>query len=212
MISDTWDYEERAGSAKNAMMGGRLFLFSCLKECNYAMIAESDGKFYGAIMGTCFSKPNIGISDNYRSMCSEASDVLASSENGRIFERYYNCYHRLNETILSRSGEKFDGEITFFAVTPESRGLGIGKRLISGLMDYFRKNDVGPVYIFTDTFCSYGFYDKMGFERIIDVSIMDEIGAFDIDTMELMKFESVENSDDIHFFMYKYDLKRHPGP
>jgi ribosomal protein S18 acetylase RimI-like enzyme len=44
--------------------------------------------------------------------------------------------------------------------------MGIGKRLMNDLKDYFSKMSAESISVFTDSKCNYGFYDSQGFRRI----------------------------------------------
>ena len=53
-----------------------------------------------------------------------------------------------------------DGEIGFLAVKPDEEGKGIGTMLLGKLEDPEKKK---LLYLFTDSNCTYQFYDKRGF-------------------------------------------------
>lgn len=79
--------------------------------------------------------------------------------------RHRNVHHIYNIFPKKHRGE-FDGVLTLFAVDEELRGLGVGKSLLKGLLDYLRKHNTKCIYLYTDSTCNYGFYEQNGFERI----------------------------------------------
>ncbi|TLG72514.1 GNAT family N-acetyltransferase [Culicoidibacter larvae] len=75
-----------------------------------------------------------------------------------------NIYEQVNNEMLSRykSGNNPDGELIFFAVNPEIMGKGIGTLLLNEL----EKREKGKsIYLYTDSGCTYQFYDYKGFKR-----------------------------------------------
>ena len=56
-------------------------------------------------------------------------------------------------------------------MSKESRGLGVGKTLISHTFDYMKLFDVESLYLYTDTRCNYGFYDSQNFKRVSEKNV-----------------------------------------
>lgn len=68
-----------------------------------------------------------------------------------------------------RSNNKPDGEIIFLAADPAAKNRGIGSALLSEL----EKRIPGKtVYLHTDDACTYQFYERKGFDRVEDRSII----------------------------------------
>ena len=75
---------------------------------------------------------------------------------------------KINETydyFLENSKEEYDGVLSLFIVSEEVRGCGIGKELIRKFKSYLNNEGVEKIYLFTDSFCNYEFYDHLGFKR-----------------------------------------------
>lgn len=65
-----------------------------------------------------------------------------------------------------------DGEIRFLAANPDSRLKGIG----TFLLDELKRREAGKeIYLFTDTNCTYQFYEHRGFERVGEQEIVLEL-------------------------------------
>ena len=84
-----------------------------------------------------------------------------------------NVYDKANKQMLKqyKKYRHVDGEICFLAVSPEAQGKGIGGMLLNELS----KREHGKnIFLFTDSNCTYEFYDHKGFERVgIDSVILD---------------------------------------
>ncbi len=142
------------------------YIYGCLAEATYTCVAEKDGVIVGIIMGNAKAKYSIVqhmlpvikmIYHSWRMKC------LGKKEEGvKTFQHLHEIYHSFNK----KHKGMFDGVLTLFAVSKEARGFGIGKRLWRRLYDYLKENNVHQIYLYTDSNCNTGFYDKQGFRRI----------------------------------------------
>lgn len=73
-------------------------------------------------------------------------------------------YDTANQKMLREYKKIYepDGEICFFAADPDKQGKGIGTMLLAELAKQRPKKQV---YLFTDSGCTYTFYDHRGFIR-----------------------------------------------
>ena len=67
-----------------------------------------------------------------------------------------------------------DGELLFVAVDPALRGQGVGGFLLAELA---RRAPGKELYLYTDSACSYSFYERRGFERSGERDIVLELGG-----------------------------------
>ena len=81
-----------------------------------------------------------------------------------VVSEFDNEYDRVNSEMLSnyRDSNDVDGELCLFAVDPSRNGQGIGSILLAE----FEKRVKGRnIFLYTDSNCTYQFYEKRGFER-----------------------------------------------
>jgi len=97
--------------------------------------------------------------------------------------------HQAYDQLLHAARGSFDGEVVLFIVSEEMRGRGVGKELITDFLELCRGRGLNRIYLFTDTSCNYGFYDRMGFQRIGEKKIRDE---------------TLESGNDFTVFLYEY--------
>lgn len=83
-------------------------------------------------------------------------------------------YDSANRAMLKEYKKKYnpDGEIVFFAADPTARGKGIGTRLLDAFSQVAAHREI---YLYTDSNCSYQFYERRGFERVGEKDI--SVGA-----------------------------------
>lgn len=85
-------------------------------------------------------------------------------------------YNDTNKEMLKDYTETVtpDGEICFLAADPTIQGKGIGSLLLEELSQ--REKDK-LVYLYTDSNCSYHFYDRKGFDRAKEKEITMDLGS-----------------------------------
>lgn len=143
------------------------YVYSCLSEATKAIAAEKDGVIQAIIMGKANKAYSVRKHLPYL-LKAAYYDVkmtilaLIYRENAKDFKELHKIYAR----FLKETKENFNGVFTLFAVNENLRGLGVGKTLLSLLSEHWKENGTSYVYLFTDTTCSYGFYDSHGFKRL----------------------------------------------
>lgn len=102
--------------------------------------------------------------------------ILGDAKNDKTHLRKFHNFTSIASTMLK------------FLVSKESRGLGVGKALISQTFDYMKDFNVESLYLYTDTRCNYGFYDSQNFKRLNEKKVY---------------FDSPNDSLDIFLYSYK---------
>lgn len=88
-------------------------------------------------------------------------------------------YNEANKEMFASYAEHYDpdGEIRFLAANPDSKVKGVG----AYLLDELSAREAGKeIYLFTDTNCTYQFYERKGFARVGEKEILlglsDDVG------------------------------------
>lgn len=121
--------------------------------------AYIDGKFVGVLLADMN-----GEKKAYKSLYASLFIKTAELFMGMLFKGGANVYSDTNEKMLAdfTKKNKPDGEMNFLAVEPDLNGMGIG----TALLEELSKREKGKlIYLFTDTGCTYQFYDKRNFSR-----------------------------------------------
>ena len=86
------------------------------------------------------------------------------------------AYDRVNQEMLRdyRARHRPDSELLFLAADPDAQGRGAGTALLAELA---RRAPGRELYLFTDSGCTYRFYERRGFERAGEREITLELGA-----------------------------------
>lgn len=67
--------------------------------------------------------------------------------------------------LVGQSAKPFDSELILFVVNPQMRGKGIGKQLLQRYFQACQRAGASEMFLLTDTYCDYSFYDHNGFLR-----------------------------------------------
>ena len=105
----------------------------------------------------------------------------------------YKNLHAIYHSFNAKHKGEFNGVLTLFAVTESARGHGVGKQLWSNLKDYLVTKGATKIYLYTDSTCNTGFYDKQGFQCIENQNL--------IVTRDQKKC-------DMEVYLYSYELEK----
>lgn len=90
---------------------------------------------------------------------------LLASKDGRRGLADQIAILQVDEVLKRDAGKSYQAEITLFVVSPEARGMGVGRKLFNHMLGVFRNAGMNEYFLFTDTTCDYGFYDYRGLTR-----------------------------------------------
>lgn len=190
IIRKTWDYDKFC-SPEIAAKLAKVYLSSCLANQTFTQVAVIDNIPVGIIMGRDISAYKCPLK-YYIKLFTSGISLLMSKE-GRLLYKFFDNINTIDKNLLNKSKKNYQGEVTFFAVTSNYRGKGIGKKLFEALLSYMKKQNVYDFYLFTDTSCNYSFYEHQGMNRV----------CYKKYNMNIHKQETK-----MIFFLYEYCFKK----
>lgn len=162
VIRKTWDYDKFA-TPKTARRLAKVYLATCLTNQTYTRVAEVDGVPVGLIFGKDIEKHHCPLKYRLRQIFAVCG--LLISKEGRGILNFYKGVDDIDSQLLKQCNKDYKGEIALFALSPEYRGLGIGKMLFHCLLAYMKSQSISDFYLYTDTSCNFGFYEHQGMVR-----------------------------------------------
>ena len=165
IVRKTWDFDKMADRPREALYMSAVYLSSCIGQSRYCRVACIDGQIAGVIMGRCGQAPLL-MPKEYWGIFLTALAGAACSRRCRRLARLFGGFSKDNEALLKNCRQRFDGEICLFAVDEVFRGRGIGVQLFEDMKEYLKKQHAKSFYLFTDTSCTYEFYDCHGMLRL----------------------------------------------
>lgn len=150
---------------------GRYFWYLETLKASQIIAEYADGKFVGVIVADIKGEPKLKNTFGRRLYIKvvELFRRFAGMEGASV-------YGAINKRLLRKYCEKNDpdGEILFFAADPYCGIKGVGTRLLRELE---RRENGKKLFLYTDSSCTYQFYDRRGFERVCSEETILEFGG-----------------------------------
>lgn len=162
LIDITWNYSSLA-STFNAQQMSYAFLFSCLANQSFTQVAVKNNQPVGLIMGR-IEETNLKQKLYLLPLFFNLFSLHFTAEGRQAFQSFRRSLH-VNKSLLKQTYETYDGELVLFAVSPEVQGEGVGSKLFNNFLHYLRSEGASTFFLFTDTGCTYSFYDNKGLKR-----------------------------------------------
>lgn len=191
IINITWGHE-KSYSPTTAVRLSNAYLRLCLTEQTFTQVALNNGKPIGIIMGNSFRPPHKSL--KYRLQARWALWMLSLTAEGRRAWHFFEEVDQIYEKLLSGQSQDYEGELSFFAIHPVYRGLGIGKELYRRFFNYMNNENIRHFYVFTDTTCNFGFYERQN---------MLQCGT------EEVKLQVNKKPEKFLFFIYENAVQKH---
>lgn len=192
MLRRIWQFDRYIQEEDVAQRAGEAFFLSYLARQNYMEIAERDGEILGILLGHCLSLPFSKEQKKWETESSRKLFWFLHSKKGKKFFDVQRRTAKYEAQLLDPYKGQFDAELVLFATSENARGLGIGKILLSHFNAFLEEQQAKRVFLFTDSFCNFGFYEHLGYHR----------------TAELDAFLGIEEDPNkpMSFYLYTYDI------
>lgn len=143
-----------------------IYLRERLLASTHTRIAVKEGRAVGVIMGRLPDHPRAPHRARNRlltwyHMTRIAVTGLFDLPSLTQYFRFDGAYRKLRQD----TSRPLTDELTLFAVDSSTRGTGVGKTLYLDYLRHLREHGRKNFYLYTDSLCSYGFYEKRGLTR-----------------------------------------------
>ena len=148
---------------------GRYFWYLEYTNATQVIAAYDQDILLGVLLADMRNEPK-----PYRSFWKELYVKITDVVQNILFRGGVMPYNEANNAMYAKYAASHtpDGEIRFLAANPDSRLKGIG----TFLLDELKRREAGKeIYLFTDTNCTYQFYERRGFERAGEKEIVLEL-------------------------------------
>lgn len=152
-------FKELVGGGPLLRLYGTYFWYLELLYATQAIAAYADGRFVGALLASYAGEPRV-----FKSAPMSAF-VAAFGFVEKAVDPSARDYYQANDRMLSEleAVVKPDGELRFLAAEPGGSVKGVGTALLEELA---RRERGKLTYLYTDSGCTYQFYEKRGFELV----------------------------------------------
>lgn len=144
---------------------GRYFFYEALNQATQVIAAYYNTQLVGLLLARINGEKPVHQS-RWQQGIVRSGNWLSRT----FFANSSDVYEQTNQQLLQayQANHHPDGEIIFLAAKPNSRIKGIGTFLLDELT---RREKGKEIYLFTDSFCTYQFYEHRGFKRFASKEI-----------------------------------------
>lgn len=157
VVYDTWNMAALCGGVQAGLRASALYLEGCLAQSSFAQVAVLDSRAVGVVCARLEGAARLRLPDGW------PDTVRYDPQSNKLLPNMER-YEAACAGLLRESGHSFGGELTLLAVQPDQRGRGIGAALYTAAQDLLRAG--GAYFLYTDSQCSYTFYDAHGMQRL----------------------------------------------
>jgi len=170
-------YTGGSGSLRNSAL--EVYLRQVLTNSTYSQVAVLDGRVVGVVTGRVKGESYLpSRATNLLKLWSHMARLLVTGwPHRKSLVQYFKfdfAYKSLLRDAIAKNGPVGD-ELTVFAVDAATRGTGVGKHLYHDYLNHLRQAGRNDFYLYTDTLCTYGFYEKQGMKRAASTDIRLDI-------------------------------------
>lgn len=163
MICDVWHLEKMFKNTENGMVFSQEYLYDVLSHATDVYVVKKDCMIIGFLALAISSQKNITIPNEYYQYLYHQHNHLHQITRYRQMMKEY---HQHCFNMLQKVDGFYDGEIILFMVDPMYQHQGIGTKLYEFAQEVFLQNYCQQYILFTDTTCSYIFYDHHQMKRL----------------------------------------------
>ena len=163
LITEAWfsDYPFKQKYIKLYASG---YLNMYLSESDYKIVAKDGDKIVGFIFGNLNKAPLKQRIISKTKLFFYAIYMLFSYP-GRRGLKITQITNRVNKELLKPFKKELKNELILFIVDENYRGKGIGTQLEKMYTDFLKENKVQKMFLFTDTYSNFEYYEQRGYER-----------------------------------------------
>lgn len=142
-------------------------LAHCLSLATFSQVALIDNAPRGIILARSGEQNPLWrdhweqVQDEFRRRM-RAADSAAELD----YRRFRSTTTDINSRMMRDSGTEDDNEIVLLAVDPTTHGQGVGTVLLDAATSYFADREQRRAFLFTDTDCTWEFYERRGLKRL----------------------------------------------
>lgn len=183
MINEAFDIHRYARAPRLLDSALEVYLAERLAASTYAQVAVREGRAVGVLMGQVSGQAWLPgrIRNRLRMWAHMGRIALTGFGERKTLGQYFAfgpAYRRLRREATVPPTD----ELTLFAVDAGTRGSGVGSAMYRDFLDHLRACGRRDFYLYTDTWCTYEFYERQGMRRAAEETMTLRFGS---DTEEL---------------------------
>lgn len=142
-------------------------LAHCLSVSTFSQVAVTDDRILGIVLARAANDSDQQLAHwgdavrTYEQLMEQSEPEATQSYRDSIART-----QAINSMMLEQSGLPATGELVLLAVDSAAQGLGIGSVLFDAASSYLAACGQAKVYVYTDSDCTWSFYEQHGCKRL----------------------------------------------
>ncbi|MFA6803449.1 MAG: GNAT family N-acetyltransferase [Candidatus Methanomethylophilaceae archaeon] len=169
MMNRTWEFDAYTQNTFTVDLILSNYLKSLLDRSNYGEMAICNNGPVGFLFGRCDTVP--GRNFEHLSCSGDVPDRTVNDIGWDVYRQDLMRIRDADDLLIKDKEDSFEGELTLLMIDDSYRKNGIGRVLLNRFMRYLAKNNAKKAYLFTDDYCNFAFYSKIGFRQEDTTSI-----------------------------------------
>lgn len=171
ILGDTWHAYANGG---RRIVCGVIDLANFALRSTFAEVAVVDSSPIGVIMARA-GMPDKQTQDHWANIKYHAGEEL-NKLGGCTSDltRFFDAMEQADRDLLAHSDCDPNFELVLFAVSSKARGLGVGSTLMDHAQRYLAAQGASRAFLFTDTDCTWEYYEHRGMRRAAEQSFADD--------------------------------------
>lgn len=205
LVPEDWSYGATSEEVYRQVIA--LMLAHMLERCTFLIVAEDrqGAGLLGVALGR-LGMPTEQEAQPYRELVARLEAQLRETPEGTEslaqLDAELACDDALERAATPHLAD--DAEYVLFVTSSAARGKGVGASMITRFEDYLQANGARSYWLFTDTGCTYDWYDRHGFKRVaMTVEDCSAPEGYRVAAGEDLRGEPVPG--EAHF-VYRYDI------
>ena len=169
LVTQAW-FEEYNFSKKVIDLYAKGYLYMYLSELDYCIVAKDGDRVVGFIFGRN-NKVNLFKKIHYKLKLFFVGLRLLFSKAGRRGLKINHITNKVNAELYKKSKTTAKAELVLFIVDEAYRGQGIGSKLERDFYEFLKNNNKKYVYLYTDTYSNFAYYEQRGYKRMAELDV-----------------------------------------
>lgn len=167
IVQEFWHDDPHLPSRAYALAEASYDLANQLAKSTFSQVALVDGTPVGVVLART-EDPNAAPLAYWAERATKLDRTMAETEPAASerFHAWYDLAARIDAELVAPCDVPEQNEVTLLAVSAHTQGLGIGTVLFDAVSSYFAALGQLKVYLYTDSDCSWRFYERHGMKRL----------------------------------------------
>lgn len=179
LITQAW-FSEYPFKKKIIRLYAKAYLYSYLAEANFQRVACDGDKVCGFIFGR-YKKAKRLKALRYNFKLLWILFRMLFSKPGRRGLKIAYKTEKVNAKLMKPFKKQLKNELVLFIVDDAYHGQGIGSSLEKSFIEFLNHRNADNVYLYTDTYSNFHFYEHRGYERFAELEVDFGIKDEDVD-------------------------------